>query len=336
MSTTTSTTCSPRSYLLSRLSHLTASAISSLTNPTVHPPSTATSRSDRLCFSSQLCAGRRAIETRRPPGQRLFNDPYAAELAGAEVVEKCSKDEERKKKENLPSMPRIAIRTRYFDDFCERHVAGEQKVQVVSLAAGLESRAFRLKLGKHVTVFEIDVEAVLNRKEKILQTLDTRLKVGRRNTVVADLSKKGWEMGLEIEGFERAVKTVWLVEGLCYYLEEKRVEELLMEMWNLSATGSVFCLSAVSERGTREDAAPMKKKKRSNVENLSRLFISSMSNPEETLTKTGWDVMAVDRLGDQRANYGRWDAPPSNTIYVSARKKINIGLQNNNSANQTH
>lgn len=229
---------------------------------------------------------------------------------------------------NRAYVPRIPIRTRYFDDFVEHHLAkaGPHKLQMVSLAAGLETRAFRLRMSKAVSVFEVDCQEVLERKEHMLRGLAQKpvLQAGSRSVVVADLSRMGWERELESQGFDRNLGTVWVIEGLLYYLERERVKALLTEVHELSSKGSVVVMSAVSKLRRRSDGGDSMRKGKDAVGRLASLFVSDMPAPRELMEEIGWEVLAVDRLGGENADFGRWSETcpniESNTIYVSGRR----------------
>lgn len=309
------------SLLFSSVARLATSILSRNENPDDTPNPT-----DMVSFSAQLCAASRAIETALPPSQRLFTDPYAEILAGPVAMAHCRDRLKGGHNLSLSSRPRIAVRTRYFDDFANSalHRFAPSIAQFVSLAAGLETRAFRLsELSKAVSVFEVDSAHVLSRKKTILEQLDPvpLVLAGSRTPVAADLSTPAWQNRLELSGFDRNVKTVWLLEGLLYYLEEDRVTELLREVCQMSAVGSCMCFSVISafkQDGTRGLG-------------LSKYFKSAMTDPEKVLNATGWELDAVDQIGGRNANYGRWrvDEPiaPDDwkknaaTIYVSATKR---------------
>ncbi len=112
-----------------------------------------------------MVAAARAAETERPDA--LIDDPYAKVLiadAGTgiweylldpEFIEKVSAVDP----ELSPMVEHMgnyqAVRTHFFDDFFTRaYQAGIR--QVVILASGLDSRAFRLPWPAGTTVFEID------------------------------------------------------------------------------------------------------------------------------------------------------------------------------------
>lgn len=311
----------PTSLLLSSFARLASSLLKREDHPISAPDGM-----DMVAFSAHLCAASRALETALPPSQRLFTDPYAEVLAGPEALVQCRARRQKATNLALPHRPRIAVRTRYFDDFANSalHRFAPSVAQFVSLAAGLETRAYRLsELSMAVSVFEVDSSRVLMRKKSILEQLDQPpvLLAGSRTTVAADLATPTWQSSLQLAGFDRDVKTVWLLEGLLYYLDEDRVTELLREVCQLSAGGSCLCFSVISafKQDTRRGFG------------LSKYFKSAMEDPQRILQETGWELDAVDQIGGPNANYGRWelDHPigpddwqkEAATIYVSGTKR---------------
>lgn len=280
---------------------------------------------DMLSFSAQLCAASRAIEMSLPPERRLFTDPYAEVLAGPEAMERMRARMQKAQQHAMPRRPHIAVRTRYFDDFANSalHRFAPSIAQLVSLGAGLETRAYRLdELSIAVSVFEVDSAEVLMRKKLILGQLEPRPMVlaGSRTPVVADLSEAGWQSRLGLSGFDRNLKTVWLLEGILYYLEGGRVSELLRELCEMSAMGSCLCFSAVTsfkETGPRVTGRPK--------------FNSAMPDPQAVLEETGWELDSIDQFGGPNANYGRWEVvqpidpdewkKETVTIYVTGTKR---------------
>jgi len=90
-----------------------------------------TTHDSLLGATSRWTAGVRARESRR--ADRLFNDPWAASLAGPEGEEWV----EHRSGDNGVS---ITIRTRFLDDFLQRATHEHQVRQVVLV----DTRAFRL------------------------------------------------------------------------------------------------------------------------------------------------------------------------------------------------
>src|SRR5690606_397949 len=97
--------------------------------------------------TARWTAAVRAQESERDDA--LFADPWAAALAGDEGMAWLT---QRPPGSGLP----MALRTRYFDDFLVRIVQESGIRQLVMLAAGLDTRTFRLALPAEMRVFELD------------------------------------------------------------------------------------------------------------------------------------------------------------------------------------
>jgi methyltransferase (TIGR00027 family) len=183
----------------------------------------------------------RARESRRD--DRLFDDPYAQAFVDAVPG---AFPEEPKTGEELAALGPMAslgaafyvhsvIRTRFFDD-CLTAATTAGCSQVVLLAAGLDTRAFRLPWPQRTRVFEVDLPGVLAFKDSVL-TAQGAVPRCARTTVPADL-RAGWTAALAEAGFDRAVPAAWLAEGLLIYLTAAEAERLLTGISELSALGS--------------------------------------------------------------------------------------------------
>jgi len=108
-----------------------------------------------------------------------------------------------------------AVRTHYFDGYFDAAVRTGIR-HVVILAAGLDSRAYRLNWPAGTTVFEIDQPKVLSYKTSTLDAHGAAPKA-RRVPVAADL-RDDWPAALIAAGFDATQPTAWLAEGLLPYL----------------------------------------------------------------------------------------------------------------------
>src|SRR5262249_23153269 len=186
-------------------------------------------------LTSRWVAANRARETDAP--NRLFDDPYAQALAGEEGFALLGASQ--RARPGAPADgpdPYLSIRTRFFDDALLRAVHEGGLRQVVLLAAGMDSRAFRLGWPDGVTVFEIDREEVLGYKEAILGGLGATPRCPRR-VVRADL-ERDWTGPLIGAGFGQGRPAAFLVEGLLMYLEAAAVGSLLAALERLARPGS--------------------------------------------------------------------------------------------------
>lgn len=245
---------------------------------------------DHVTGTAYWIAAARARETARP--DRLFNDPYAAELAGERGRLMLEQRERPTGKENsfLP------IRTRYFDDV----ITTRRPPQVVLLGAGLDTRAFRLPLDAGTRVFEVDHPEILEEKEAVLSRLRARPRC-RREIVRADLADS-WAGALREAGFEPESPALWLAEGLFFYLAGDLVRDLVGQAFELSAPGSAF---AADVFGTGLLRLPgMEAGTRWRTDNgMPPPFCTD--RPEELFTEAGWDRPDLTPVGAANASYGR-------------------------------
>jgi methyltransferase (TIGR00027 family) len=192
-----------------------------------------------------MVAAARAIETDKP--DPLIRDPYAKLLvadAGTGVWEAMLDDSMVAKVESIdPESAAVfhhmrsyqAVRTHFFDGYFADAVAAGIR-QVVILASGLDSRAYRLDWPAGTTVFEIDQPKVLAYKAETLAAHGVSPSVERREVRI-DL-RQDWPAALRGEGFDPGVSTAWLAEGLLMYLPADAQDRLLGRITELSPRGS--------------------------------------------------------------------------------------------------
>ncbi|MGL6236132.1 MAG: class I SAM-dependent methyltransferase [Segniliparus sp.] len=186
-----------------------------------------------------MVATGRALETRRP--QPLASDPFAeifVRAAGDGFWAKALDGEVR-----LDSLPQsqfsdrirdhMAVRTRFFDDFFAE-AASEGVRQIVILAAGLDSRAWRLDWPDGTAVYELDQPQVLDFKTRTLAGHEPK---ARYAPISVDL-RDDWPAALAGAGFDAARPTAWLAEGLLAYLPARTQDLLFERIAALSAPGS--------------------------------------------------------------------------------------------------
>lgn len=248
--------------------------------------------------TARWAAAQRARESQRP--DRLFWDPFAAALAGEEGRMALAYSEKVNPREETSAY--IAIRVKFLDDFILRLVS-EGMRQIVIPAAGLDARAFRLDLPSDVTVYELDHPDLLADKNRILQREGAKSKCGRI-TIAADL-RNNWTSALEQAGFRRSQPSIWILEGLLYYLPEKTVSPLFQQISLLAAKGSGLALDIVSRSTLSQPwmQAALEQMKESGFP-----WQFGSDEPEELLARFGWKAVAR-QLGDDGANYGRWRFP---------------------------
>jgi methyltransferase (TIGR00027 family) len=246
-------------------------------------------------------AASRARETNAH--NRLFDDPFAQALAGEAgfaLLSACQKA--RGSPADGPD-PYLSIRTRFFDDALLNAVHEGEIRQVVLMAAGMDSRAFRLDWPDGVTLFEIDQEEVLRHKEITLRRLEARPRCHRR-IVPADL-ERDWICPLTRAGFDKDSPAAFLVEGLLMYLEPAAVDSLLSALERHARPRSWLGVDLV---GTELLCSPYFKTFLDHLKRLGCPWRFGAAEPEQLFAQHGWAATVV-LPGEPAANYGRWPYP---------------------------
>lgn len=248
-----------------------------------------------LAGTARWIAAVRAQESRRE--DRLFHDPWAAALAGSEGEAWLAQVGD------TPALQIIAIRARFFDEFLLRVTVDHGVRQVVLLAAGLDTRAFRLAWPEGTRVFEVDRAEVLSEKEAVLRAEGARPACERR-LVSADLAA-AFEDDLVNAGFHRGRPACWLIEGFLFYLAVDAVLSILDQVTTLSAPGSLLGFdipnsTTLTHAWTRPWIEMQAKR--------GAPFLGTLDDPSQVLAARGWVARQV-QAGDKDANFGRWPYP---------------------------
>ncbi|MFJ7084016.1 class I SAM-dependent methyltransferase [Streptomyces griseus] len=197
-----------------------------------------------------LVAAARAIETHRPDS--LARDAYAEHFVRAAPASTGWPVHPREVPDGdtNPLWGRFAryfgLRTRVLDDFLLRSAHAGNARQVVLLGAGLDSRAFRLDWPPGCVVFEVDREEVLAFKHQVLGGLSAVSKAARV-PVPMDL-RDDWAGALPGAGFDPAAPSIWLVEGLLFYLPPAAETYLIDTVDRLSVAGSALAFEVKLEK----------------------------------------------------------------------------------------
>ncbi|WP_341531753.1 SAM-dependent methyltransferase (plasmid) [Nostoc sp. UHCC 0302] len=238
---------------------------------------------DLVSLSARMAAAVRALETQRADG--LFKDPLAAVLAGKEIIAEI---EPKVKEYDKEGKPIIAVRTRFFDDFLILHT--EKIQQVVILGAGMDTRAFRLPWKPNTHLYELDRREILEYKNSVLGNTPSECS---RYSLGVDITEL-WADLLLAKGYKLEIPTVWLAEGLLYYLNETEVHQLLRVITQLSISGSWFLADIMNSYLVSQRNEP-----------LAQYFKYECDEPEKFFSIYGWDALVV-QAGDEGANFGRF------------------------------
>ncbi len=252
---------------------------------------------DAVAETARWTAAARAQESDR--ADRLFDDPLARGLAGAAGFEMLARFDQRG-----DGNPYLPIRTRWYDDVLTSAVTKHR--QVVMLAAGLDTRAYRLPWAPQTVLFEVDQPRLLADKQVMLDAMQARLACDRR-VVPVDLGGD-WSTPLEQAGYQRTDPAVFTAEGVLFYLAKSAARAVLTTAAEIAAPGSRLAVDLVNDGFFRSPYT------RDYLESLAAAGIPwrfGTDDPEQLLTDCGWRVDSIDEPGGENANYGRWPYPPT-------------------------
>ncbi len=193
-----------------------------------------------------------------------------------------------------------AARTHFFDAFFASAAAAGIR-QVVILAAGLDSRAYRIAWPAGTTVYEVDLPKVLEYKSATLAAHGAQPTATRRE-VAKDL-RQDWPKALHDNGFDPQQPTAWLAEGLLLFLPGEAQDRMFEDIVSLSAAGSRIALEvwAIDEQARqaierqRERAEELRERLGDNVFDPGDLWYQDdeRSDPAEWFATRGWKTEAV-------------------------------------------
>ena len=223
-----------------------------------------------------------------------------------------------------------AVRTHFFDAyFAEAAAAGIR--QVVILAAGLDSRAYRLDWPTGTVVYEIDLPKVLEYKAETLAGHGAAPAADRR-PVAVDL-RHDWPQALRDTGFDTTWPTAWLAEGLLPFLPGAAQEAMFTSIDMLSGSGSqvaveIFGVDEEKRKEAEEKWAQLRAKREARGEDTSfnpfDLWFDDEGRPDcaDWFAAHGWTTRSVNAR-DEALRLGRppqSDERPFANSFVTASK----------------
>jgi methyltransferase (TIGR00027 family) len=244
----------------------------------------------------------------------IINDPFAAPLVRSVGLDffirlidgDVTPDAQDGERDLQLETDSIAVRTRFFDDFF-LNAARDGIGQAVILAAGLDTRAYRLAWPPGGVVYEVDQPKVVEFKTAAMADLGAAPSADRR-TVAVDL-RDDWPEALRRSGFDVTQPTSWSAEGLLMYLPPDAQDRLFDNITELSAPGSKLATEYHGDTGrTMSQRARQFNERWANLGcdiDLSGLFFDGeRSNVVDYLADRGWQVSTRPRR-DFFADYGR-------------------------------
>lgn len=182
----------------------------------------ADTRAGSVSETAHWVAAFRAQETLRPDA--IFRDPFAARLAGSlgKEVPKA-----------VPPWPMI-MRTKLIDDLVVEAAARGTR-RVLNLAAGLDTRPYRLPLPQDLRWIEADLPALTAFKETALAAEKPACELVREKVDLANPSARAAFLDRALDGADSALV---LTEGLLAYLTAEAVRALSADLYARPQIGS--------------------------------------------------------------------------------------------------
>ncbi|SPM32827.1 O-Methyltransferase involved in polyketide biosynthesis [Mycobacterium rhizamassiliense] len=260
--------------------------------------------------TATMVAAARAIATRadRP----IIDDPFAEPLVKAVGVDLLSRlasgeldpaelnDVHDGAAGSAGAMSRMAdnmaVRTKFFDEFFTDATNAGIK-QVVILASGLDSRAYRLDWPAGTVVYEVDQPQVIEFKTRTLSDLGAAPTADRR--VVAIDLRDDWPTALRTAGFDPSQPAAWSAEGLLGYLPPEAQDRLLDTITALSAPGSRLATESAptpepgEEEKMRERMSTITERWRSHGFDLDMaglVYLGDRNEPVPYLSDRSWSL----------------------------------------------
>jgi len=204
----------------------------------------------RVSVTAEYMALFRALESARPAGCRLFDDPFATSflsqrrkwLCGIARVGVGRRIIERLLDWKAPGARAAGIaRTKWIDD--EVTTALKKASQLVLLGAGYDTRGLRLAAGRQLTTFELDQSATSVAKQVALKRLLGSLPNNVR-FVTVDFNKQLVVEALTGAGYNGTMPACFVWEGVTNYLSADAVDNLLCQI-RKAARGSLLLFSYI-------------------------------------------------------------------------------------------
>ena len=187
----------------------------------------------------------RMSESRKPEDERICYDPHAIRFISQEVLDFAAHNPEKYKAfvaRNERLVPgasnSIVARVRYFDDVVKASI-NDGLEQLVILGAGYDTRAYRIEGLSKIKVFEVDHPATQSIKiEKITEIFSSLH--DHVTYVPTDLEVDKFGQRLLESGYNKSLKTLFIMEGILMYLSPEIVEEILSFIVHNSGKGSAI------------------------------------------------------------------------------------------------
>ena len=206
----------------------------------------------------------RALESRRPEDIRVCYDPIAKYFMGTgfafvfnhRLLLRVLWWISNRVRPGLGSF--VIARSRYMDDYLQTCINNGLE-QLVILGAGYDSRAYRFdELKKGINVFEVDHPATQQVKMEKLKKIFGNL-TDHVSFISIHFDREKLPEKLFKNGYDKKLKTLFIWEGVTYYITAEAVDETLKFVANNSGKGSSIIFDylppSVVDRSSKQDGS---------------------------------------------------------------------------------
>ncbi|OZB61438.1 MAG: SAM-dependent methyltransferase [Thiomonas sp. 13-66-29] len=253
---------------------------------------------EKVSYTAQWTAAARALESERGAAAR-FRDEYARLLASDKGFELLARYK------GTAVADYVALRTKFVDDAILQLLDQQTIEQVVLVASGMDTRAYRLPWPNGVTLYEVDHVDLLTFKNTELQAYMTKRLVPTIG-VGADLAGD-WVPKLKAAGHDPQRPSLWVAEGLFFFLSADQAAALLQVLARHATRESWLVTDMISQSLlTHPITQPFLKTLRSD----GTPWIFGTDDPEGFLRDNGWQAARVAQPGEPGAGEGHWPYSP--------------------------
>jgi methyltransferase (TIGR00027 family) len=187
----------------------------------------------------------------------------------------------------------MIARTAFFDRIVEQALK-ENIEQLVLLGAGYDSRPYRFrKFIQNTKIFELDAQPTQQRKKECLQKAEISISE-QISFVPINFETDNLKETLMEAGFSQEKKTLFIWEGVTYYLSAEAVDNMLAFVRSNSPSGTSisFDYASLSDKALNEDGAKeLRKHLQSKYSNEPTKFGIQAGRIETFLAKRGFEVI---------------------------------------------
>ncbi len=199
-------------------------------------------------LSVAFCRALASKESRK----KVQGPDYLAELFLKDEAKKILQNDDSRKWaiHNVVTSPLYGYfiaRTAFIDNIFENAI-NDDIPQIVFLGAGYDTRSYRfIKQLKSTVIFELDINTTQQRKTEILKKnkIDipnslSFVPINFNTDEIADVLSKA--------GYDKTKKTLFIWEGVTYYLTKEKIKKTLDFIQNYSPAQSILCFDYMTDK----------------------------------------------------------------------------------------